>query len=298
MMSSAAGALACGFASALAGWFLVPWLADVVLKRAYRRSHTWWWESLACYREFKRAHPQREPSSRAPGSEGSLGLWRAQAMGAARAGTLPRERVRALVEAGCAVDAEAAQRTEAEQRDRCSFRAKPWQRALCAIGCAAGGALAFVTGSWLPGAALAVATTAMTVAVVCDLRARMVPLETCAVLALAGVAFQGSLVGVEGALAGGAFAAVVVAGCWAVNGLFGRTGNAPVGYGDVRCMAALSLASGFATPLGIAACYGSAAVFSLGGIAMRRLSFKSGIPMAPFLALWLLFGAGACMYAQ
>ena len=71
-----------------------------------------------------------------------------------------------------------------------------------------------------------------------------------------------------------------------------------IGYGDVRCMAALSLASGVATPVGAALCYGGAAAFSLAGIAAGKLSWRSGIPMAPFLAAWLVGGACACLHGM
>ena len=133
----------------------------------------------------------------------------------------------------------------------------------------------------------------MAVAIACDVKARMVPLETCAVIALTGAVFQMSVGGFGGLLIGAAYAAAIVVGCVVVNRLFGRTGAAPIGYGDVRCMAALSLACGAAVPVGIAACYGSAAAFSLAGIVAGKLTCKSGIPMAPLLALWLVSGAWA-----
>ena len=56
-------------------------------------------------------------------------------------------------------------------------------------------------------------------------------------------------------------------------------------------MAALSLASGFAAPCGMLACYALAAVVSLAGLAAGKLTAKDGIPMAPFLAAWLLVAA-------
>lgn len=115
---------------------------------------------------------------------------------------------------------------------------------------------------------------------------------------MAGVVFQASTAGLEGVLAGCAFAVFAVLCCLALNRLFGRTGRAPVGYGDVRCMAALSLASGVATPVGAALCYGGAAAFSLAGIAAGKLSWRSGIPMAPFLAAWLVGGACACLHGM
>ena len=291
--------LAAGGAGGLIGAFFVPWSASVLLGRAYRRARSWWWDSLDAYRAFKQAHPLREPSPRAAGAEGSLGLWRAQALRDAQAGSLPRERLQALNEAGCAAGAPEPSRSEADQEARCSFRAKRWHRCLGAlVGTAFGCAVAWCAGSPLVAAALAVAATAMAAAVICDLQARIVPLEACAALAAAGVVFQASTAGLEGVLAGCAFAVFAVLCCLALNRLFGRTGRAPVGYGDVRCMAALSLASGVATPVGAALCYGGAAAFSLAGIAAGKLSWRSGIPMAPFLAAWLVGGACACLHGM
>lgn len=299
MSAPVALVVAAGCAGGLFGGLVAPWLASVLLGRAYRRARSWWWDSLAAYRAFKRAHPQSEPSSRAAGTEGSLGLWRAQALRDAQAGILPRERLRALIAAGCAVDAAEPARCEADQEARCSFRAKGWHRCVGALACAAtASAIAWCSPSLAAGAAMAVAAAAMAVAVVCDLRARIVPLETCAALALAGAVFQVTVSGLGGVLVGCGFAAFVVLCCLAVNRLFGRTGRAPVGFGDVRCMAALSLASGAATPVGAALCYGCAAAFSLTGIAVGKLSWRSGIPMAPFLATWLVGGTLACLYGM
>ena len=41
-----------------------------------------------------------------------------------------------------------------------------------------------------------------------------------------------------------------------------------------------------------------AAAFSLAGIAAGKLSWRSGIPMAPFLAAWLVGGACACLHGM
>ena len=213
--------LAAGCAGGLIGAFFVPWSASVLLGRAYRRARSWWWDSLDAYRAFKQAHPLREPSPRAAGAEGSLGLWRAQALRDAQAGSLPRERLQALIEAGCAAGASEPSRSEADQEARCSFRAKRWHRCLGAlVGTAFGCAVAWCAGSPLVAAALAVAATAMAAAVICDLQARIVPLEACAALAAAGVVFQASTAGLEGVLAGCAFAVFAVLCCLALNRLF------------------------------------------------------------------------------
>ena len=135
---------------------------------------------------------------------------------------------------------------------------------------------------------------AMLVAVACDLKARMIPLECCAALAAAGGALQALAAGPAGLAAGLVFAAVAAGACLAANRVAGRGRALPVGHGDIRCMAALSLATGAAAPAGLLACYMSAAAFSLAGLAARRLTLRSGIPMAPFLSLWLACGV-ACL---
>lgn len=129
----------------------------------------------------------------------------------------------------------------------------------------------------------------MAVAVVCDLRARIIPVKACAVLAAAGGAFQACVGGAEGLAAGALCGAVIVAGCCAANRAArrGKGGRDAVGWGDIRCMGALSLFSGSAAPLGFAVCYAAAAACALAGLASRRLSAEDGIPMAPFMALWL-----------
>lgn len=301
------GAIALGaMAGGIAGWMLVPKTADILLRRAHRRAAAWWWGCLEAYREFARAHPGRVPALSAPGEEGALALWRDDAVRSAKEGSLSRERALAL--AGVGIDAEADAEGDArlldeeERRRRCTFAPHCWQRAACAAGgagaCAGLGMLVACGGASMPEACtLLLCAFAMGVAVVCDLRARTLPLETCALLAVAGALFQLFAQGVAGVAAGAACAVVVVGGCLVANRVAGRRGKTAVGYGDVRCMAALSLACGATAPLGFAACYACAGAFSLGGLALRRLVPSDGIPMAPFLALWLACGAAANVMA-
>lgn len=65
-----------------------------------------------------------------------------------------------------------------------------------------------------------------------------------------------------------------------------------VGGGDVRCMAALSVASGFAAPAGFAACFLAAAVVALAKCAMGKARAGDAMPLAPYLCVWLWVGAG------
>ena len=277
------------------GWFAVPGASDVLLRRARARADAWWRDSLEAYRAFKREHPDVEPSSSARGVEGAVGIWRDEAFSAGLAGSLTQERLRSLASAGFKVDGLAAAGTEESRRLRCSFRARKRDRALCALALAAAAATAaaFVSNA-IAAALLGLCAAAMAVAVVCDARARIIPLEACALVALGGAAFQAAVRGPEGLAAGALFARVVTGGCALANRLLRvRCPGGDVGRGDVRCMGALSLATGAGAACGFAACYALAGLVALGGCAMRRLKLGDGMPMAPFLSAWLACGAAA-----
>ena len=288
-MTAALAAAAAGFAAGgVVGWFVVPPLADKLLGRSHARTASWWWESCEAYTTFKREHRAREPCAGAGGEEGVLAVWRDDALAAAREGSLARERAAALAEAGCSVNVSLAVRDEAAQRERRSFDPTPLRRGACALGCALWfSALAASGLPWAATVAFALCGAAMAAAVACDMRARIIPIEACLAIALAGIAVQALMGGATALAAGAAFGMLVVAACALANRAFGRGGAPPVGRGDVRCMAALSLASGFAAPCGMLACYALAAVVSLAGMAAGKLTAKDGIPMAPFLAAWL-----------
>ena len=142
---------------------------------------------------------------------------------------------------------------------------------------------------WHQGALLCVCGVAMASGVVCDLRARMIPLECCAALLVAGGAYQLLRHGSVGIAEGAVAAAAVLAVCWTANRIARKSGGS-VGFGDIRCMTALAFACGPATLLGAAACYVSACAFSLAGMLAHRLGRRDGIPMAPFLSIWLAVG--------
>lgn len=268
----------------------VPSLANAALKRAYGRSLAWWYESLRELHAFRLAHSGAYPQPSASGNEGALGVWFEDAKAQAARKALTHERADALRNEGVVIDEASSARSEHEQAQRCTFSPRLWQRGALAVVCAVWfGALAFAGMPLHLVAVLAVCGVAMVVSVVCDLRARMIPLECCAVLLVGGVAFQLLAEGISGLIVGVAVAVAVFAVCWVANRISRAVGGS-VGQGDVRCMAALSVLCGPASLVGAAACYVAAAAFSVAGLALRRLNRKDGIPMAPFLALWLVFG--------
>lgn len=277
-------------AGALCGAFAVPKLADAALKRAYRRNLAWWKSSFADFVAYREKHPDELPLPSEKGADGACGIWLADALSLAHQGSLARERAAQLADAGLKVDPTAAERTESEQSKRCSFKATALQRVLLGLACAAVFAM-------LPGlgvshaleALVACCVLAMLVAVACDLRARMIPIECCLAIAIAGGTFQLLHGGLRAFCVGMGAAVVVIIVCWVAKRVLKARGRA-VGGGDIRCMAALSLATGPGALAGATACYLAAAGFSIAGLAMRKLRFEDGLPMAPFLALWLVFG--------
>ena len=145
-------------------------------------------------------------------------------------------------------------------------------------------------------AAAAVAGTfcaiAMTGIVASDMRSRIIPRWLCRLLAGAGCVFQVSLHGLWGLAVGACWAAVFLATTCAAAEIVRRRGGEgdPIGGGDIRCMAALSLATGTGAPFGFAVCFGCAALWA--AIARMRKRLLPGEPFAfaPFLALWLGVG--------
>ena len=213
----AASMIGCAF-----GWLLVPWASDVLLHRVRDRADAWWAESLEAYRAFKRDHPEDEPSSSASGTEGAVGIWRDEAFVAGLAGSLTEERLQALAAAGFKVGGLEAAGTADERRRRYSFEPRPRSRMLCA---AALGTAFAVVATIVPGvpaaAMLGICASAMAVSVVCDLRARVIPLEACGLVAVAGTAFHLLACGPAGAAAGLGTALFVAAGSALANRLLG-----------------------------------------------------------------------------
>ncbi len=285
-------ALVAACLGALAGWFALPWVSNVLLIRVCRRSDVWWDESLRGYEEFKRNHVGVEPDPRAKGYEGALGIWREDATAAALSGSLTEERLWAMGEVGLNVKGLPSAGTDEDRLRRFSFRAGPVHRLICSA--ALGSSFSVVT-IFSPNigvaAMLCVCLGAMAASVVCDMRTRTIPLEACAVLLLAGGMFQLFAVGWEGVLRGIIVALTVAVVFMSVNYLVRlRFPRGAIGCGDIRCMGALAVATGAGAVCGFAACYAFAGLAAVVGCVTKRIAWNDGVPMAPFLAVWLVVG--------
>ena len=146
---------------------------------------------------------------------------------------------------------------------------------------------------WLAGISCAVCIAAMAAIVLFDMTIRIIPCGLCWLLAGSGLALQAGMHGAGGVAAGACWAIVLYActriAAHAVNRRLGSEGAA-IGGGDMRCMAALSLATGPYAPCGFAVCFGVAALWAAVARMRKRLLPGEPFAFAPFLALW--FAAG------
>ena len=134
---------------------------------------------------------------------------------------------------------------------------------------------------------------AMAAIVLFDAAVRLIPRRLCWMLAASGAGWQFCRFGFCGMAAGAFWAAVFssLAALFAIISCFvAKTDERPLGGGDVRCMVALSLATGSAAPIGFAACFVAAALWSGQARIRKRLLPKEPFAFAPFLAIWLVAG--------
>jgi len=154
-----------------------------------------------------------------------------------------------------------------------------------------------------------------------DLAERRIPRQLCWVIAASGALLQLLVNGTSSILQGTLCGVVVVVVCNIVSALLGKNS---IGGGDVRCMAALSLATGWGAPVGFLACFAVAAPWALvqrfrlrnhvnkgrelrertnSGLKLRECSYfkdetrrhanekgEGTFAFAPFLAVWLIVG--------
>lgn len=157
------------------------------------------------------------------------------------------------------------------------------------VSCAAGVAHDFLAA--LSAAGWLTVWAAMVAAAACDVVARVIPREACWAIGVVGVLLQAVMVGLDAVAAGIAFGIVIVLFCLFCNRVLGGDGcGKMVGGGDMRCMMALSSASGFHAFDGFAACFLAAALIAVGGVILHKLRSGAELPLAPFFCLWAAFG--------
>lgn len=145
--------------------------------------------------------------------------------------------------------------------------------------------------SALIGALVLACAVLMMAIVAIDLEQRRIPRQLCWAIAACGSALQLIVCGCESLVVGLLIGMVVVAAChMAVRFL----GEHCIGGGDIRCMAALSLATGWGAPAGFVSCFSCAACWSLVRRLCNREHARDPFAFAPFLAVWLVVGGLAC----
>ena len=286
-------------AGAILGLAVVPALADLMLVRKLALMRRWWDEAGALYRDFRVEHPDLSPRAGARGDEGAAGIWFEEVARAIRSGSITIEQAAKARKYGVTVDGPA--RMDAEDDERYRFRPRPEARAILAAAMTATfAAIAIAPMPPVASGCLATAACAVAVCVVCDIRARLIPIELCLLIAIVGIAYRFAMFGAGGVVAAILAGACVAALCAAVNQLLGRGMSCarPVGSGDVRLMVALTILCGpRASMVGALACYGAALATSLAMVAARKKKLSDALPMAPFLALWAAVGVASSLGA-
>lgn len=82
------------------GALAVPRTVDYILRAKYAAFCTWWNSMLALYGQWFEEHRGEDPSPKAHGHEGALGIWVSDCRRLAREGELTREQVSALKASG------------------------------------------------------------------------------------------------------------------------------------------------------------------------------------------------------
>ena len=136
-----------------------------------------------------------------------------------------------------------------------------------------------------------VCAIAMVCIVAIDLEQRRIPRQLCWLIAVCGSALQATTCGIGSLFAGMLVGLLVVVVCRVAVLFFGEHA---IGGGDVRCMAALSLATGWGAPVGFVTCFSSATAWSLFRRWRDREHSRDPFAFAPFLAIWMVVGCLAC----
>ena len=146
-------------------------------------------------------------------------------------------------------------------------------------------------------AAASVAVMGWLVAV--DVSTRRIPREGCWLLGACGALFQVAVFGLQGVVTGCFSMLATVFPAIAVGKmLHGATGRIAIGGGDIRCMAALSIATGAGSIYGAMAACLCALLCGLSLRAAGVLAAGEGFPFAPFLAVWLVAGFAYCIVSM
>lgn len=289
----ASGLLTLAFASA---GFLMPSLADGILKRAQARYHAWNLQASKAYAEFLSEH-EREPAERSAGDERLLWEWRRETERLAAEGLLSRDEAGSIEASGAAFLAPALVRSLPGKDGldaKFSFE-KTLPRQLALAGCSGFFAwcLSMQYGNAPACAAVGAAFlfSCLLMAVI-DAKSRTIPLSVS--LSIAACALLWS------ALSHSVFTTAQATACAGICWIALRLVNAsavlrkrkrPIGGGDVKTMPWIAAAA-FPEGLASAACAGSLALglFLAYRIAQGKFDLEETIPLGPFMAVMGMAG--------
>lgn len=244
--------VAAGIFGLLMGRIIVPQIANILLCRAYCRFQFEKQDLSQTYCLCQKTALCKYFSSMISDKENILTSWLRNTCVVACGSCLRKTWTQDFESKDSLIDEKNVSFNKVWEKKQFAFSAKYRQSDVCAIvGIAGTVLLAFLHVSFMTSITATICFFTMLIAVVCDLRARIIPYECCVVVALFGAFFQMSTAGFSGLFAGTVCGIAVVAVCATVNHFGRRHEKYPIGYGDIKCMGALSIATGFNTWSGL-----------------------------------------------
>ena len=140
-------------------------------------------------------------------------------------------------------------------------------------------------------AATAVCIACMAHIVITDLTTRLISTRACQVLGIAGAMLQLLIAGLDGLVVGLFSMVAITVINIAINAIaHSRLQDRGIGGGDVRCMAAIALATGRGCIMGVLSCCVIAVMWALAMQVVGLRDRDEPFAFAPFMAIWLVVG--------
>ena len=266
--------------------------ADILLSLKHGPIERWWIESADEHRRLSErlGHAPRTDSK--DRVEAACAIWAADVRRLAAGGGLTQRQL--LLARRANLDIADAQ-VVTDEPDFGLSNLK-WPYLACLVTIAASVALSLLCPDSRAATSLCVMGALCSVAIVVDVRSRIIPIEISALIALVGLTYQFFAISPSAAALALAAALLVVICLKVAQRIAARLGHGDgLGAGDVRTMAAVICASGASGALAGALAF---AVSFLSWFAVAALAGKANlrtkVPMAPFLAVWALVGMATC----
>lgn len=271
----------------IAGWACLI-IADWLLKYKQRQFSTYFAEMVGECNLYRAEHDGDMPTVGEPGVSRECALWFEDAVVHAHQGFYTRDELDALARLGADVEG-----CPVAAPDLYSLRVPMWGIVVTVLSMAALFAMIVcVPVSSLFEAFWAAFACIAFIGALCDVKARVIPGELCAVLLGCACIYQVLCFGWQALGYALLLAVCVTLACWLISLIFAHFGKKQAfGHGDLRYVFCICAAVGLpGVVIGAFAAAVVCGIFMIVSFVARRLKFGSYVPMAAFFAIWLVVG--------